>query len=501
MADEKRYIAVDLGAESGRVMLGIVSADPPGGEASPKAGKIRLEEVHRFINGPVEQNGSLRWDFSRLMSEVKTGIGKAAKESGDIAGIGVDSWGVDFGLLDENGNLIENPYHYRDSRTNGMIEKACELMPKREIYEHTGIQFAQHNSIYQLLSMRLANSPVLAKAKRLIFIADLVSYFLAGKPYAEYTLAGTSQLMDMRTGKWSRAIFEKMNLPIEIMPEVINPGTIVGTLTKNVAKEIGCGEIPVLAVGSHDTASAVAAVPADPPVGEVSTPAKPAADRKTKWAYLSSGTWSLMGVETPNAIVNDKTFAYPFTNEGGVEGTIRLLKNIMGLWLVQECKRQWQKEGEDLSYARLTELAEKAKPGQASIDVDDSQFYAPGQMPARINKYLAGTGQKPIDDKGQMVRTILENLARKYAETINQLEDVVAGGIDCLHVVGGGSQNKLLNQLTANATGKKVIAGPAEATAIGNILMQAGATGQIQDLAQGRDLVRRSLTLKEYQPK
>ena len=475
MADEKRYIAVDLGAESGRVMLGILSAD-----------KIRLEEVHRFINGPVEQNGALRWDFPRLMSEVKTGIGKAAKKSGDIAGIGVDSWGVDFGLLDENGKLIENPYHYRDSRTNGMIEKACELMPKREIYEHTGIQFARHNSIYQLLSMRLANSPALAKAKRLIFIADLVSYFLAGKPYAEYTLAGTSQLMDMRTGKWSRTIFEKMNLPIEIMPEVINPGTIVGTLTKNVTKEIGCPRIPVIAVGSHDTASAVAAVPAD---------------RKTKWAYLSSGTWSLMGVETPNAIVNDKTFAYPFTNEGGVEGTIRLLKNIMGLWLVQECKRQWQKEGEDLSYARLTELAEKAKPGEATIDVDDSQFYAPGQMPARINKYLAGTGQKPIDDKGQMVRVILENLARKYAETINQLEDVVAGGIDCLHIVGGGSQNKLLNQLTANATGKKVIAGPAEATAIGNILMQAGATGQIQDLAQARNLVHRSFTLKEYQPK
>ena len=475
MADEKRYIAVDLGAESGRVMLGIVSAD-----------KIRLEEVHRFINGPVEQDGSLRWDFNRLVSEIKTGIGKTAKQAdSEVAGIGVDSWGVDFGLLDEKGKLIENPYHYRDSRTNGMIEKACELMPKREIYEHTGIQFAQYNSIYQLLSMRLAGSPVLAKAKRLIFIADLVSYFLAGKPYAEYTLAGTSQLMDMRTGKWSRAIFEKMNLPIEIMPEVINPGTIVGTLTKNAAKEIGCGEIPVLAVGSHDTASAVAAVPAD---------------RKTKWAYLSSGTWSLMGIETPNAIVNDKTFAYPFTNEGGVEGTIRLLKNIMGLWLVQECKRQWQKEGEDLSYARLTELAEKAKPGQAAIDVDDSQFYAPGQMPARINKYLAGTGQKPIDDKGQMVRMILENLARKYAETINQLEDVVAGGIDCLHVVGGGSQNKLLNQLTANATGKKVIAGPAEATAIGNILMQAGATGQIQDLAQGRDLVQNSFTPKEYCP-
>jgi rhamnulokinase len=497
MADEKRYIAVDLGAESGRVMLGIVSADPPGGEASPlgskaarpsaKAGKIRLEEIYRFTNGPVEQDGSLRWDFNRLVSEIKTGIGKTAKQAGsEVAGIGVDSWGVDFGLLDEKGKLIENPYHYRDSRTNGMIEKACELMPKREIYEHTGIQFMQLNTVYQLLSMGLSGSPVLAKAKRLIFIADLVSYFLSDKPYAEYTLASTSQLMDMRSGKWSRTIFEKMNLPIEIMPEVINPGTIVGTLTKNVAKEIGCPPIPVIAVASHDTASAVAAVPAD---------------ENSRWAYLSSGTWSLMGVETPNAIVNDKTFAYPFTNEGGVNSKIRLLKNIMGLWLLQECKKHWQKQGIDLSYDQLTELAAKAKDSSATIDVDNSCFLAPGDMPRRLNDYLTKTGQKTIDDKGQMVRMILENLARKYAETINRLEDVVAGGIDCLHVVGGGSQNNLLNQLTANATGKKVIAGPAEATAIGNILMQARATGQIQDLAQGRDLVRRSFTLKEYQPK
>ncbi|MBE3144156.1 MAG: rhamnulokinase [Planctomycetes bacterium] len=468
-------------------MLGIVSAGPPhGGEASPKAGKIRLEEVHRFINGPVEQNGSLRWDFSRLMSEVKTGIGKAAKESGDIAGIGVDSWGVDFGLLDDNGNLIENPYHYRDSRTNGMIEKACELLPKREIYEHTGIQFMQFNTVYQLLSMRLSGSPVLAKAKRLIFIADLVSYLLSGKPYAEYTMASTSQLMDMRTGKWSRAIFEKMNLPIEIMPEVVNPGTIIGTLTKNVAKEIGCGEIPVLAVGSHDTASAVAAVPAD---------------RKTKWAYLSSGTWSLIGVETPNAIVNDKTFAYPFTNEGGVEGTIRLLKNIMGLWLLQECKKHWQKQGIDLSYDQLTELAAKAKSGSATIDVDNSCFLAPGDMPRRLNDYLTKTGQKPIDDKGQMVRMILENLARKYTETINRLENVIGNAIDHLHVVGGGSQNDLLNQFTADATGKIVTAGPAEATAIGNVLMQARATGQLGGISQARHLVRNSFTPKQYQPK
>ena len=474
MIDEKRYIAVDLGAESGRVMLGIIST-----------GKIRLEEIHRFINGPVEQNGSLHWDFDRLMSEVKTGIGKTVKQFGEVAGIGVDSWGVDFGLLDDNGNLIENPYHYRDSRTNGMVEKACELLTKRKIYEHTGVQFMQLNTVYQLLSMRLSGSPVLAKAKQLIFMADLVSYFLSGKPYAEYTLASTSQLMDMRTGKWSPAIFQKLNLPIRIMPEVVSPGTVIGTLTNKIAKEIGCPQIPVIAAASHDTACAVAAVPAD--------------DR-TRWAYLSSGTWSLMGVESATAVINDKTFAFPFTNEGGVDGKIRLLKNIMGLWLLQECKKHWQKEGINLSYDQLTELAAKAKSGSATIDVDNSCFLAPGDMPDRINKYLTSTGQNPIDDKGLMARTILENLARKYTETINQLEDVTGNRLDRLHVVGGGSQNDLLNQLTADATGKIVTAGPVEATAIGNILMQARAAGQLGDISQARSLVRRSFTPKEYRP-
>ncbi|MGB7582830.1 MAG: rhamnulokinase family protein [Sedimentisphaerales bacterium] len=474
MADEKRYIAVDLGAESGRVMLGIISSD-----------KIRLEEIHRFINGPVEQNGSLRWDFPRLISEVKTGISKAVKESPRIASIGVDSWGVDFGLLNDSGNLIENPYHYRDRRTNGMLDAAFRLMPQREIYEHTGIQFMQLNTVYQLLAMRLSGSPVLAKAKRLIFIADLVSYFLSGSAFAEYTLASTSQLMDMRSGIWSQTIFHKLNLPLDIMPEVVRPGTIIGTLTEKVAKEIGCPRIPVIAVASHDTASAVAAVPADD---------------KTRWAYLSSGTWSLMGVESPAAVINDKTFAYPFTNEGGVDGKIRLLKNIMGLWLLQECKKHWQKQGIDLSYNQLTELAAKAKSASASIDVDNSCFLSPGDMPHRLNDYLAKTGQKTIDDKGLMVRTILENLARKYAETINQLEDVTGNRLDRLHVLGGGSQNDLLNQLTADATGKIVTAGPVEATAIGNILMQARATGQLGGISQARHLVRRSFTLKQYRP-
>lgn len=476
VVDEKRYIAVDLGAESGRVMLGVVSAE-----------RIRLEEVHRFGNGPIEQDGTLRWDFDKLLGEVKAGIGKAAKQAGgEVAGIGIDSWGVDFGLLDERGKLIENPYHYRDSRTNGMMEAAFRLMPKREIYEHTGIQFMQFNSVYQLLSMRLMNSPVLAKAKRLVLIADLVSYELCGKCYAEYTLASTSQLMDMRTGKWSKEVFRKLNLPIEIMPEVLSPGSVVGTMTSEVAGEIGCNRIPVIAVGSHDTASAVVAVPAD---------------EQTKWAYLSSGTWSVMGVETPKAIVNDKTFDNQLTNEGGVEGTIRLLTNIMGMWPVQECRRQWQKEGDDLSYAQLTAMAEKAGAFAATVDVGDGRFLAPGDMPRRINEFLAEKGQKEIKDKGQMVRVLLECLALKYRRTLEQLEEVTSVKIDRLHIVGGGSRNELLNQFAASATGKQVITGPVEATATGNILMQARATGQINSVSQGRRLVRNSFALKQYQPR
>jgi len=487
MPQAKEYIAVDLGAESGRVMLGSICDD-----------KLGLEEIHRFGNGPIKPSaqgprlisprpgaGGLRWDFDRLLSEVKTGIAKAAKRAGkNASGIGVDSWGVDFGLLGDDGKLLENPYHYRDSRTNGMMEKAFAMMDKRRIYECTGIQFMQLNSVYQLLAMRLANSDVLARTKKLIFIGDLFSYFLCDRAFGEYTLASTSQLMDMRTGKWSQEMFDKLSLPIEIMPDIIKPGKVVGKLGKPIAQKLGCGQIPVIAVASHDTASAVAAVPAG----------------GGNWAYLSSGTWSLMGVEVPKAIVNDKTFQYEFTNEGGVENTIRLLKNIMGLWLVQECKRQWEREGANLSYDQLTAMAQEAKPFAAHIEVDRSEFLAPGDMPKRINDYLVETGQKIIVDKGQMIRAILEALAFKYRTVLERIEDVTGRKIDCLHIVGGGMKNELLNQFAADATGKKVIAGPAEATAIGNILMQAKATGQIKTLTEARKLVRNSFELKEYEP-
>jgi len=475
MAQVEKYIAVDLGAESGRVMIGSVSAD-----------KLVLEEIHRFGNGPVEEDGTLRWDFNGLLSEIKTGIGKAAQAAGgQVYGIGIDSWGVDFGLLDSDGKLLENPYHYRDGQTEGMREKAFEMMGKRAIYDNTGIQFMVLNSVYQLLAMRLNNSQALAKAAHLVFVGDLFTYFLCGEIFAEYSLASTSQFMDMRTGQWSKAVLDGLSLPADIMPKIVDPGTVVGCLSDEIRSELGCGPIPVIAIGSHDTASAVAAVPAV---------------ENTSWAYLSSGTWSLMGVEIPRAIVNDKTFQYEFTNEGGVEKTIRLLKNIMGLWPIQECRRQWQREGADLSYGEMAALAEKAEPFARRIDVDDEAFLAPGDMPKRINDYLVRTGQEPIGDKGQMIRAILENLALKYRSILEAIEDVAGSEIDIMHIVGGGIQNELLCQFTASAIGKKVVTGPIEATASGNILMQAIATGQIKFLAEGRDIVRNSFGLKEYEP-
>lgn len=474
MAEESNYIAVDLGAESGRVMLGTIAE-----------GRLCLEEIHRFSNGPVEQQDSLRWDFDRLLNEIKTGIGQAAqKANGRPLGIGVDTWGVDFGLIGADGQLIEAPYHYRDNRTNGMMDVGFALMPKRNIYQHTGIQFMQLNSLYQLLAMRQANSSVLTKAKKLIFMADLFSYFLCGQAFGEYTLASTSQMMDMATGQWSAPVFEKLGLPMTLMPEIVEPGTMVGELTEAVARAIGCEKIPVIAVGSHDTASAVLGVPAS----------------GSHWAYLSSGTWSLMGVELPKAIVNDKSFEYEFTNEGGVDHTIRLLKNIMGLWLIQECKRQWQREGQDFSYGQLAEMAAKAKPFFGHVDCDNSDFLAPGDMPSRINKHLRETGQHATDDKGQMVRLVLESLALKYRSTIEAIEDITGQTIDVLHIVGGGIQNELLCQFAANAIGKKVVTGPLEATASGNILMQARAIGQIQSIEEARKIIRNSFDLKEYQP-
>jgi rhamnulokinase len=342
----------------------------------------------------------------------------------------------------------------------------------------------QINTVYQLLSMRSANSKVLAKAKTLVLMADLVAYYLCGKAFAGYTLASTSQLMDMRSGLWSAEIFDRLKLPMGIMPEIVQPGEVVGQLKRELCDEFGCGPINVIVAGSHDTACAVAAVPA----------------KGKNWAYLSSGTWSLMGIEAERAIINDKTFEYQFTNEGGVEDTILLLKNIMGLWVLAECRRQWARKGDDLSYAELTAMAQEAKPFAAYIDPDYDGFLSPGDMPAKVNEYLAKTGQETIDDKGRMVRAILESLALKYRSVMEALEDVTDEAIETLHIVGGGIKNELLCRFAANATGKRVIAGPIEATSSGNILMQAKATGQIESAEEIREIVGKSFDIKHYQP-
>jgi len=469
------YVAVDLGAESGRVMLGTLAGD-----------RLDLREVHRFPNGPVPQGDSIRWDVERLFAEVDRGIARAAAQAeGRVECIGVDTWGVDFGLLDADGKLIERPYHYRDARTDGVMERAFERMPRREFYERTGIQFMQINSVFQLLAMRLAGDPALERAERLLFMADLVNWHLCGQALAEYTLASTSQMMDMRTGRWSEPVLSALELPAEILPDVVAPGTGIGELRLELARRLRTRALPVVAVAAHDTASAVAAVPAE---GE-------------GWGYLSSGTWSLLGVEVREPVIDDRTFAASFTNEGGVEGTFRLLKNIMGLWLVQECRRQWAAEGMSLSYEALTAMAQAAPAFAAVLDPSDDAFLAPGDMPRRINEYMTAHGRPHFQDKGAMVRAVLEGLALTYRQQVERLEALLGHDLTALHVVGGGSQNDLLNQFTADATGRPVVAGPVEATAVGNVLMQALATGRVESLDEVRALVRQSFPTRRFEPR
>jgi len=469
----KNYIAIDLGASSGRVILGRV-----------RAGEILLEEMHRFENGPIQCGDSIRWDFAKLFGEIEAGLAKTAKHVGKIESISVDSWGVDFGLIDSKGKLFENPYHYRDKRTDTMMDEVFSIVPRKKVYDITGIQFMPFNSIYQLRALKLQQPASLKNTDKIIFMADLVSYYLCGEIFSEYTLASTSQLVDMNTGKWSDELFSKLSLPMNVMPKIVQPGSVVGKLKKQIADKIGCAQISIVATGSHDTASAVASVPA----------------QGNNWAYLSSGTWSLMGVEIAKPLINDATYKYQFTNEGGVYNTIRLLKNIMGLWLIQECRRNWVQQGEKLQFAAIAEMAKNAKPFAAVINPNDSRFLAPCDMPAMINGYLAEKGYKKINDKGQLIRVILESLAFYYRRVFEILEEITGKKIDVLHLVGGGIQNELLCQFTANSIGRKVVAGPVEATAMGNIMVQAIAAGQIANISEGRKAVAKSFELKTYQP-
>lgn len=474
MTDLNSYLALDLGAESGRAIVGALEDEI-----------LSLTEVHRFANIPVRLPDGIHWDVLRLWSEIKAGIGLASQKCGDrLAGMGLDTWGVDFGLLDEHGNLLSNPFQYRDSRTDGVMEKAFRRMPRASIFEHTGIQFMQINSLYQLYSMVLGQSPLFDIAQTFVTIPDLFNYWLSGKIICEFSNATTTQCYNPRRREWAWPVLEALGIPQRLFRPVSQPGTVLGSLLPAVVEETGCSAIPVIAPACHDTGSAVTAVPAE----------------NENFAWISSGTWSIMGCEAKEPNVTPQALEYNFTNEGGVFGTWRLSKNIMGLWLVQECRRSWARGGEELSYDEITQLADWARPFLAVVDPDDTLFLHSGDMPERIQRYCQASGQTVPETKGEIVRVALESIALKYRWTLERLEALTGGPLEPLHIIGGGIKNRLLNQFTADATGRTVIAGPVEATAIGNILMQMIALGQLGSLAEGRALVRRSFTPQIYQP-
>jgi rhamnulokinase len=478
MASTSDYLALDLGAESGRGLLGRFDGRV-----------LALEEVHRFPNEPVRLLDTLCWDLPRLFLECKAALAKTAAGRA-LDGVGVDTWGVDFALVGRGDTLLGNPVHYRDARTEGMMERACELMPRREIYEITGLQFIVINTIYQVLALKESRSPLLECAETLLMMPDVFHWLLAGVRGGEATDASTTQLLDPRTGRWSDELCAALGLPRAILPERVEPGSELGPLRASVAGELGIAPVPILATAGHDTAAAVAAVPA-----------ASAATDPPDWCYLSSGTWSLLGAEVPRPIITDATYRYNFTNEGGVLGTTRLLKNIMGLWLVQECRRTWAKAGRAYAYEQLVPLAEAARPFAALVDPDDPAFFAPGDMPARLASWASKTGQALPDDPGAVVRCCLESLALKYRWVIERLEEVLGGPIRAVHVVGGGSKNALLNQFTADACGRPVHAGPVEATAIGNVLIQALGRRRIGSLADLRAVVARSFPVRTFEPR
>ena len=488
MATTTNYLALDLGAESGRGLLGRLDGE-----------RLELEEVHRFPNGPVRMLDTLYWDLPRLFDEVKTALRKGAASAGELDGVGVDTWGVDFGLIGRGQTLLGNPVHYRDARTDGMLEAAFACVRRERIYEITGLQFLPFNTVYQLLALARSNSPLLEVAETLLMMPDLLGWLLTGRRAGERTDASTTQLLDPRSGTWSDELCRDLGLPRAILPDLIEPGTELGPLRRPVAEELGLARpVTVIAPATHDTASAVAAVPARTmSTAAPSSSSAPPPD----WCYLSSGTWSLLGVEVPRPVINAETMRYNFTNEGGVAGTTRLLKNIMGLWLVQECRRTWARAGREWSYEELTARAQVAPRFTALVDPDDATFLAHGDMPARLSAYCQRTGQAPPGDEGAMVRCGLESLALKYRWAIDRLEAILGTTITTVHIVGGGTKNALLCQFTADACGRVVHAGPVEATAIGNILMQAVGRGRLGSIAELRAVVARSFPVTVYEPR
>jgi rhamnulokinase len=468
----RAFAAVDLGAHSGRVAIGRFDG-----------AKLSIEEVHRFPNVPVRVRGVLHWDVLRLFGDVLDGLRVAAREA-TVDSVAVDSWGVDFGLLDSAGRLVQNPVHYRDVRRAAAVDGVFARVPARELYERTGIQMLPINSIFELAALAADSDPALAAADQLLLIPDLFHNWLCGSRSTELTNATTTQCFDARAGAWATDLLERLEIPCRLFPEVVEPATELGALTADVAEDTGIGGATVVAGATHDTGSAVAGTPL----------------RGDHAAFLSVGTWSLVGVESPAPVVDDRAFRANVTNEGGVAGTVRVLRNVSGLWLLEECRRTWALAGHDRSPAELVLRAGSAKPLQSLVDPNDARFTSPGDMPARIADYCEQTGQERPEDDGAIVRCIFESLALKHAETVELLARVTGRRLDELHIVGGGANNQLLCEWTAAAAERPVFAGPAEATLVGNVLIQAMALGELASLGEAREVVRASFDVATYEP-
>jgi rhamnulokinase len=476
---EKAYLAVDIGASSGRHVLGLFDG-----------GRLRLEEVYRFENGGIEAAGRLQWDLLGQWSHVRQGLRAAAAKCGDrVASVGVDTWGVDFGLLGRGDELLGNPYAYRDGRTNGVMAKAFGIVSREDIFRHTGLQFMQFNSVFQLLAMKLSGSPLLDIAESLLMMPDLFHWLLTGVKSNEMTNASTTQFYDPVKGDWAMELLGKFSLPARILGPITQPGTTLGPLQKNVAAECGLPSAKVVLPGTHDTASAVMAVPAHSQPGV-----------RPDWCYISLGTWALLGIESPRPVINDAVLKLNFTNEGGIGGTTRLLKNITGLWLVQECRRVWNHAGENLDWEALNQLSAAAAPLQSFINPDAADFAAPGDMPEAIRAFCRKTGQTVPEEKGAVLRCALESIAMKFRQVLQWCEELSGGRIETIYIVGGGTKNRQLCQFAADSCGRRVLTGPVEATAIGNLMMQAVAAGDVASIAEARDVIRRSFPVEEFTP-
>ncbi len=468
----KRVLAFDFGASSGRAIIGCFDGE-----------KITLEEVHRFSNDPVSVGGTVYWDVLRLFYEIKQGIIKA-RMAGGFDSIGIDTWGVDFGLIDAEGKLMENPVHYRDRRTVGLVDEAFKTMPREKLYGITGIQFMELNTLFQLISLKKDRPWMLERADKMLFMPDLFAYMLTGKMCAEYSIASTSQLIDLETSSWSKDIIDAFGIKESIFAPIVKPGTVLGELTDEICEECGVDKVPVISVCGHDTQSAITSVPCE----------------DGNFAFLSSGTWSLFGTELEKPIVNETSLNINITNEGGFDDTVGFLKNIIGLWLIQESRRQWQRQGEDYSYADLEKLALAAEPFKCFIDPDAPEFVPHGNIPKRVQEFCEKTGQYVPQTVGEIMRCIYESLAMKYKLTFEKLCECTERDYPVIHVIGGGTKDTLLCRLTANSCNRTVKAGPIEATVMGNVAVQLMSDNSVSGISEARKIVANSSELKVYEP-